>query len=195
MLLTLVACNNSPKKDNKEQKQETPVALQEEKSFNVISKREDADIMESLYNELADKTPDLKELESNLNSLSAGKSDSIKYFSRYNEKNESYYNSADGHLKQISDTILRKKLKSLIASSLAMYNAKISRHSELLKSIDKKGITLNDLHEILIISKTLPLIEKYQNDNLPSTKSITGFSKQLDRLIQTENSLLEKNKK
>jgi len=54
-------------------------------------------------------------------------------------------------------------------------------------------MTLDDLHEMLIITTTLPLIEKYQNDNLPTTKSIDGYSKQLDRVVHIENSLLQKN--
>jgi len=47
----------------------------------------------------------------------------------------------------------------------------------------------------LIITTTLPLIEKYQNDNLPTTKSINGYSNQLDKVLRLENILLEKNDK
>ena len=86
-------------------------------------------------------------------------------------------------------------MKSLIFSSLTKYNSKIYRHTELLKSIDKKTMTLDDLHEMLIITTTLPLIEKYQNDNLPTINSINGYSKQLDKVVQIENSFVEKNDK
>jgi len=151
--------------------------------------------LESLYAELASKTPELKELENKLDTLSASKGDSTKSFDRYNRKNQSYYSYADNHLKNINDSTLRKKMKTLISSSLTKYNSKIYRHTELLKYIDKKTMTLDDLHEILIITTTLPLIEKYQNDNLPTTKSINGYSKQLERVVRIENSLLEKNDK
>lgn len=195
ILLIVTSCDKPRIQEKQDQKMETPKALQEESSFEMTSKRGYDDIMESLYKELAEKTPELKELESKLEVLSAGKSDSTELFDRYNGKNHSYYSSADSHLKQISDTILRKKMKSLITSSLTRYNSKIVRHSELLKSIDKKTMTLNDLHNILIITTTLPLIEKYQNDNLPATKSLTGYSKQLDKVVHLENFLLEKNYK
>ena len=193
ILLTFVSCDNARVKENQEQKQETPKALQEENSYSIVSKRGYYDIVESLYKELADKTPELKDLETKFDALSVSKSDSTEQYNEYNEKNQSYYSSADIHLKQIKDSTLRKKMKALISSSLTKYNSKVYRHTNLLKSIDKKTMTLDDLHEMLIITTTLPLIEKYQNDNLPTTKSIDGYSKQLDRVVHIENSLLQKN--
>jgi len=193
ILLTFVSCDNARVKENQEQKQETPKALQEENSYSIVSKRGYYDIIKSLYKELADKTPELKDLETKFDALSVSKSDSTEQYNEYNEKNQSYYSSADIHLKQIKDSTLRKKMKALISSSLTKYNSKVYRHTNLLKSIDKKTMTLDDLHEMLIITTTLPLIEKYQNDNLPTTKSIDGYSKQLDRVVHIENSLLQKN--
>jgi len=195
ILVTFVSCDNARIKENQEQNQETPKALQEEKSIDIVSKRGYDDIIESLYKELAGKTPELKDLETKLKALSTSKSDSTEQFDKYNGNNSSYYNSADNHLKQINDSTLRKRMKSLISSSLTKYNSKVYRHTELLKSIDKKTMTLDDLHEMLIITTTLPLIEKYQNDNIPTTKSINGYLKQLDKAVKIENSLLEKNDK
>jgi len=192
ILLIVASCDKPRIQEKQEQKKETPNALQEESSYEMVSKKRSDDLMESLYKELADKTPELKELETKIEDLSAGKSDSTELFDRYNGKNQSYYSSAESQINQINDTILRKKMKSLIASSLKRYNSKIVRHSELLKSIDKKTMSLNDLHNILIITTTLPFIEKYQNDNLPATKSLTGYSKQIDKVLYLENFLLEK---
>jgi len=195
ILLTFVSCDNARIKENQKQNQETLKALQKEKPIDIVSKRGYDDIIESLYKELVDKNPELKDLETRLDALAANKSDSTEQFNEYNGKNYSYYNSADNHLKQINDSTLRKKMKTLISSSLTKYNSKIYRHTELLKSIDKKTMTLDDLHEMLMITTTLPLIEKYQNNNLPTTKSINGYLKQLDKAIQIENSLLENNNK
>ena len=191
ILLTFISCNSPRIKENQEQKQDTPEALQEDGKYDIISKRGSEDILESLYTELANKTPELEELENKLDTLAAGKGDSTKSFDRYNRKNQSYYSLADNHLKQINDSTLRKKMKTLIASSLIKYNSKIYRHTEIQKLIDSKTMTLDDLHQMLIITTTLPLIEKYQNDNLPATKSLSGYSKQLDKVIRIENWLLE----
>jgi len=195
VLLTFVSCDNSRIKEIKEQKPETPAALQEDRSSGIISKRGYDDILESLYKELANKTPELNELETKMKSLSGSKNDSTELYDRYNRKNKSYYNSANSHLTQINDSVLRKRLRSMISASLKHYNSKIYRHSEILKSIDKKTMTLDDLHEVLMITTTLPFIENYQNDNLPATKSIDGYSKQLDKVLNIENALLQKYEK
>ena len=192
ILLTFVSCNNSQHKEKQEQKPETPAALQEDRSSGIISKVGYNDILESLYKELAYKTPELKELENKMKSISGSKNDSTGLYDRYSRKNQSFYSSAYSHVNQINDSVLRKRLRLLISSSLKRYNSKISRHSEILKSIDKKTTTLNDLHEVLMITMTLPLIENYQNNNLPTTKSIDGYSGQLNKVLQFENFLLEK---
>ena len=192
VLLTFLSCNNSGNKETQEQKQETPAVLQDKGSSGIITKRGYEDLLESLYKELANKTPELNELETKMKSLSGSKNDSTDLYDRYNRKNQSYYNSANSHLTQINDSVLRKRLRLLISASLKHYNSKISRHSEILKSIDKNTTTLNDLHEVLMITTTLPLIENYQNNNLPVTKSIDGYSKQLNNVLNIENALLQK---
>jgi hypothetical protein len=83
-------------------------------------------------------------------------------------------------------------MKKLITLSFTKYDASISRHNNILNSIETKNLTLNDLHTVLKISRTLPIIEKYQRDNLPTTKSLEGFSKQLDEAIKYADTLTRK---
>ena len=75
---------------------------------------------------------------------------------------------------------------------MANYNSSTSRHNDLLKSIETKNMTLSDLHIILKIAWTLPVIEKFQRDNLPSTKSLDGYLKQLDGTIKYADTLSKK---
>lgn len=191
ILATLASCNSSRKQENPEP--ETPKALEDKStSYEIVSKRGYDDLVESLYNELTDKTPELKKLEDKIDDLHKSKNDSTELFDKYNQKNQLYFSSANSHLERITDSLLRDKMKLLIAGSLAKYNSLISRHTDLLKSIDAKNLTLNDLHVILKITKTIPLIEKYQKDKLPSAKSLQGFSKQLDEAISYTDTLIKK---
>ncbi len=191
ILTALASCNSSRKQENPEQ--ETPKALEDKSaSYEVVSKRGYDDLVESLYKELADKTPELKKLEDKIGDLHKSKNDSTELFDKYNQKNQSYYNAANNHLERITDSLLRDKMKVLIADSLSKYNSLISRHTDLLKSIDAKNLTLNDLHIILKITRTIPLIEKYHKDKLPSAKPLEGFSKQLDEAINYTDTLIKK---
>lgn len=191
ILAVLASCNSSRKQENPEP--ETPKALEDKStSYEIVSKRGYDDLVESLYNELTDKTPELKKLEDKIDDLHKSKNDSTELFDKYNQKNQSYFSSANSHLERITDSLLRDKMKLLIAGSLSKYNSLISRHTDLLKSIDAKNLTLSDLHIILKITKTIPLIEKYQKDKLPSAKPLEGFSKQLDEAINYTDTLIKK---
>ena len=182
IILTLFSCDNSQERSITQH--ESPKALEDKKSYEIITKRGSYnDLVESLYAELVDKTPELKELEDKIDYIYNSKKDSTELFDNYNEKNRNYYNSASQHIEDIKDSVLRQKMATLISKSLTKYDSKISQHSSLLKSIDKRTLTLSDLHTTLKITKTLPLIEKYQN-NLPTTKPILAYSKKLDKTIK-----------
>lgn len=191
IVLTLVSCNNNRTQDKP--KQETPKALEDKSSsYEIISKRGYDDLVEGLYNELVSKNIDLKQLEDKIDELNKSKDETIKVFDKFNEKNQSYFSSADRHISEIKDSLLRDQMKILIANNLTKYNSSIARHKELLKNIGAKNLTISDLHNILKIVKTLPLIKKYQSDNLPNTKSFEGFIKRQDETIKLADTLAKK---
>jgi len=169
----------------------TPSSLQT-KSSDVIYKRSYEDLVESMYKELAEKTPELSDLEKKIISLKEGEEDSTKTFIIYNEKNQSYYNTASLKVKQVKDSVLRAKINSLIEKSLSKYNGNVVVHRNLLNTIDKKNASLNDLHLLLKITRTLPIIEKYQSSNKPSNKPINGFLNELNNTIKIADTLSKK---
>lgn len=191
LCLLLASCDNSKGQDK--QQQETPKALQDKStSTEFVSKRRYDDLVESLYNELAEKTPELMKLENEIDDLNTSKADSIELFDKYDSKNQAYFNSASSHAEQIKDSLLRNKIKILIAASLTKYYSSVSWHTEILKSISAKDLVLNDLHTIIKIISTLPVIEKYQKDNLPNTKPLEGYLKQLDKTIKYADTVSNK---
>jgi hypothetical protein len=188
IFFSLAACTGSRAKDK--QDKETPKALQDKSaSLEFVSKRGTGDLLESLYNELAEKTPELKQLEDQVAAIRNSEDDSTESFKNYDAKNKSYFNSADHHAGKIKDSVLRDKIKLLIESSVTKYNASISLHTDLLKSIETKKMALSDLHQVLKITRTLPLIGDYQKDNLPPAGSLKGFQKELDKTIKDADTL------
>ena len=189
--MTLISCNNSRLRDKGQN--ETPTALKDNNSsYEIVSGRGYDDLVEGLYKELAEKNPDLMELETQIGKLADSKGDSLNQFDKFNSQNQRYYVAADSHTGQIKDTVLQEKMKQLIQTSLTKYGTLISRHTEILKSIDKKAVSLNDLHQILKITRTLPIIEKYQIDNLPSTKPLENYFQQMNKTVQYADSLTKK---
>ena len=186
LVLALVSCENN-------RTQQTPKALTiQSPSFDYTSKRGDDDLVESLYKELVSQNIDLKKLEDKIDALQKSKGDTLNLLNQFTEKNQSYFNSVDDHISGIQDSLLRDKMKALIANNLAKYNASIVRHNELLQLIQAKNLTINDLHKILKIVKTLALMEQYQRDNLPDIRSLEGYVKRQDDVINYADTLIQK---
>ena len=119
--MTLASCDNTHTQDKP--KQETPKALEDKSSsYEIVSKRSYDDLVESLYKELVTKDIDLKKLEDKIDELNNSKTDTTELFDKFNGKNQSYFNSADRHVSEINDSLVREKMKNILALQLAKYN-------------------------------------------------------------------------
>lgn len=180
------ACNQNKKKD-------TLKVLETKKAtIERASKRGEEDLVDGLYKEVIDTSDELKKFESGVEQLQKSKNDSVIAFGIFDSQNKKYYTSASGHAEAINDSVLKQHVKILISSSLAKYDSTTVRHDSLLKNIITKEGTLKDLRNVLKIVSTLPLIEKYQEDNLPSPAPIEGFSDRQNELIKIADSLIKK---
>jgi hypothetical protein len=194
--IVFFSCNNNKPAAPKNKQAETPKSLQEDNSISggsLLSKRSYRDdLVEDLYKELLEKNSALGELEHGIDKLKEDKKDSAESFNAFNLKNNSYYNSAGNHIGAITDSILKQRIKQLVDNSLSKYKSAITGHNNLIAAISSKDITLNDLHIILKLTQTLNTIEKYQTNNLPSTKSLENNSKEYDKIITKTDSLSKK---
>jgi len=191
IVLTLASCDNSRTQDKP--KQETPKGLQDKNSsYEIISKRSYGDLIEGLYSELLDKDKNLKNLENEIKALSESKGDTTESFDNFDNKNKSYYSSANSHIDQLSDSLLKEEMRTIIKNNLANYNLLVARHNQLLNIIETKSTTLNDLHIVLKITKTIPVIDKYQKDNLPSIKPLESYIQKQNEVIKHADTLTKK---
>jgi tetrahydromethanopterin S-methyltransferase subunit B len=190
IFILLTACTNNTTQQNPPP--DIPKALEEKGSYSLITKRGSNSVLEDLYNELVEKTPELKKLENQIDNLNSSRNDSTELFNSYKSKNTMYYTEASQTVGLIKDSSIKEKIRELITSSNTIYDTKISEHTILLTAIDTKLSTLKDLHTYLKVKRTLPIMEKYQSDNLPSTKPIGAFGKQVDATLKLIDTLVKK---
>jgi hypothetical protein len=163
---------------------DTPKALQPTQSKSSLSKRyESSDLVNDLYAELAAKDPALKELEKQISDINGTDADSLADFSSFDQRNNSYYNSASGHYRQVQDSAIRRRMTALINASQSEYNKRTLVFKALITEIGQKKTNLNDLHELLKIIKTLPTINKYQLENEPSSKPAEAVLQELNKIV------------
>jgi hypothetical protein len=189
--LTIFASYGCGRKNtNNMVKQETPKALQDSKLDLISYSRSGTDLVEELYLELAVKSPALKKLEEELDANNNKLNDVNDLFNKYNNKSVSYYNSAGNMANSITDSLLRKKMASIIQTSKAGYSKKTAELNNLLDIIASNRASLNDIHSVLKIVLTMPEIEKYQSDKLPGDKEFKDLIREQEKLIEQTNKLI-----
>ena len=191
ILTLIVSCGGGHTDNNKPTKQETPNALQDDK-LDIKSYSRSGDLTEELYHELVDKTPALKKLENDLDAFSLKPNDLKDRINQYDNKSNGYYSSANYKVTAITDSLLRMKIILLITLSSKQYTTKKAELNLLLKQINNNGMTLNDHHNVLKIVLTLPIIEKFQDDNKPDKQEFKNLIKEQAKLILKTDSLTPK---
>jgi predicted transcriptional regulator len=187
ILISVMLLSCGGQTDKEPTKQETPQALQDEK-LDIKSYGRSGDLTEELYQELVDKMPALKKLEDDIDAFEPKPNDIKDKFNKYDSKSNSYYSSSNYKASAISDSLLKAKIISLITASNKKYTNKTAELNSLLKQISKNGATLNDHHSVLKIVLTIPIIEKYQDDNKPSKKEFKDLiSEQVKLILQTDS--------
>lgn len=190
-LVIILSCGRGTDNNN-QTNQETPKALQDDKPVIKSYSRSGSDLTEELYAELVDKSQTLKNLENDLFAFIPKPNDLKEKFDKYNNKSNSFYNSTDYKLTSITDSLLKKKILAIITTSKNKYAKKTTELNSLLNIISQNGATLNDHHTVMKIVLTLPLIEKYQNDNLPDKKEFIDLIKEQEKLIKRIDSNMPK---
>ncbi len=190
LLMSLVSCQNN--RSNQQPNNNVPEALEENNSYEILSKRGYEDLLEKLYKDLAAKDSDLIKLEKMIAVLNESKADSAEAFTYFNERNTTFYQDARAHLNQIADSSLREIAEQSVQASLQKYNASVSKHKSILTEIDTNKITLNDLHLMIKISRAMAVMEKYQKSNKPSTKPLEGYLQKVNEAKKYADSLARK---
>lgn len=183
--IILLSCNEKREADSS-----TPAPLQKNKES--FYDRSEGDLLVSLYEEAKKQDPTLSQLSTNYSTLLKSKTDSVESYSVYNRKNQSYFAAANTHLAYMKDSTLRQQIRSLINAQLAKYSALTATHEALLKRVEANETELVDLHQALMLVKTLPIIDRYQSSQLPERSSIDGYIKEQTAVISEAKKALKK---
>ncbi|MES2266227.1 MAG: hypothetical protein V4520_05685 [Bacteroidota bacterium] len=184
LLVSISACKQKGKAKDVTEKTELPESLDEPKGDVLSFKRYSSggNLVDAIYFDLVKKTPNLERLEAQLEKFNVDKADSLAAFNNYAGKVESYYNSANQNLEHIEDTVLKERLKVLLAAERGRYKSKANKFETLIKDIDNENLVIKDYYETLKIVATLPVIVKYQNNNIPDIRSIKAVNDQAKSL-------------
>jgi hypothetical protein len=165
ILSVAVSCRNEDAPKDQAVVHETPQALKDDAVSEVISSRKYGDLVEQLYQEMVDKTPELASLEKDYSAIPPQSMSLKEEYNKYNNKSENYYSTANAKTSAIADSVLREKVVSILEAHASQYALKNAELRSMMKQIDNQNVSLNDHHQVLKIFTTLAMMEDYQDQN------------------------------
>lgn len=165
-------------------KNETPKALETTDSDgSSFQLKRGQDLLNQVYYELAEKRPDLQEIESLIDKSRESGSDLQDDYSKFSGKSERYYNSVANQVLQVKDSLLRTRILQMLETSKIRNKAKSAQLDNLIRTIAQKQTSIEDYHIALKVAVTLPAIEDFQERNLPNSASYADHTKQQDSVM------------
>ena len=152
----------------------------------------DKDVVESYYAELVNDNSELKKLEKEIVANKGNLYELDGRFSSYNRLSTDYYSDATNKANSIRDAALKAKVNEWVTNSRVEHSTRIAELTRLLGMLRDKQITQTDYHLAVKIAMTLPMIEKYQRDNLPSDAEYQKLMKELDETIRKLQGMAKK---
>ncbi len=190
VVMTLVACNAG--ESQPKQAAQIPVKLEQESSLGDVFKSSRQDVVNQLYQSIADTTPQLKALEQEMADCKRAKADTLKPLEDYDGINVAYYLDAGNITDGIKDSLLRKQMQRVLAQSKQAYNTNTGALRNLAKQVEARDTALNDFFVILKLTKTLAAMEQYQDKGRPAAGPLNNLLKLYGNTIQKEQRLAKK---
>lgn len=185
--IIFISCNNRRLAPKVTPAQDTaaviPQALEKDEKSSSFLKRSYSreNLVDKMYAEMVDEKADLQKLEKQIDLLD--QNDSLEALHKYEDKMDHYYSSARMIAQNITDSSIRRKAHALIEASAEQYKHQITPLDSLDNTIQQNKKTISNLHEYLKIASTLPLLEKYQKNNVPSQKPMKEKIKSQNEVI------------
>ena len=142
------------------------------------------DMVDELYSQAVKQNENLETIEDDIEKFYKKKSEALEKYNSYTAYNNRYYTDARANAASIADTATRQKAYALITKVENRYKAKTAGWQATIASLNKNEKELKDLHTLLKIVVTEPLMEKYQNNNLPESGKANEANSDLQQLIQ-----------
>ena len=175
-------------------KEKTENAVVAAENSNVISSVESktgsryskgSSLIDAIYFEMIKDDKVLKALDEEINLIRKNSDELISQKQELLIKPSEYYGEVNREIAMIKDSVLKKEMQNFIKESSDNFTRKEKELEMVIKDLEINNGRINDYYSFFKIKKTLPEIEKYQNQNPLKLE-------ELKKMIADQNELLEK---
>lgn len=186
VLLFLFSCKEKSENAVVATENSNIISSVDSKSFSRYSKG--GSLIDAIYFEMIKDDEKLKSLDDQILKLRNNSYHLISQKKELLQKPSIYFQEANERISLLKDSMLKKEMEDHIQESYRQFSKKRENLEKIEKQIGKNAQKINDFYNAFKIKKTLPEIEKYQNQNPLKLE-------ELHQLISEQSQLIEQLKK
>jgi hypothetical protein len=141
-------------------------------------------LVDELYSQAVKQNDNLRLIEDDIDRFNKKRDEALDKFYSFVSYNNRYYSDAKAKAATIAGAASRQSALDIINKSEARYNSRISDWQVIITSLDKNEKELSDLHALLKIFITEPMIDKYQTTALPDNAKAKEANGDLMKVIE-----------
>ncbi len=142
------------------------------------------DLVEELFEQAVKQNNSLESIEDDIEKFYKNRNEAIEKYNSYVAYNNRYYTDAKSKAATIAEAATKQRANDIISKSEAAYKAKTAEWQNTIATLNANEKILTDLHALLEIIITEPMIEKYQNSGLPDNTKIKEANSDLLKVIE-----------
>ena len=142
------------------------------------------DLVEELYDQAVKQNDNLKSIEDGIEKFYKNKNEALEKYNSFTSYNNRYYADAKSKASTIADAATKQKANDIISKSEAVYRTKTADWQNTIAALNTNERELNNLHALLQILITEPIIGKYQNSELPNSTKTKEANSELLKVIE-----------
>lgn len=142
----------------------------------------DRNLVDELYEQAVKQNDNLESIEDDIENFYKKRNEAMEKYNGFVAYNNRYYSDARLKAAMIADATTKQRANDIISKSETAYKAKITDWQTTIASLNNSVRELNDLHELLKITITEPMIAKYQS-GLPDNAKLKESNDDLLKVI------------
>lgn len=145
--------------------------------------RTNAGMVEDIYNQLVLSDKNLAKLDTQIKNLNTKTNEVVSVYESVLANSDNYYKDALAKTATFQDTLMRKRVDSVMMNSSKKYEEKTANVKNYIAAAKSNIAIINDQYSTFKIHKTLPEIEKYQNTNSFDVTNINNLMSEQNKIL------------
>lgn len=141
-------------------------------------------LVDELYSQAVKQDNNLESIEDDIQKFYKKRDEALEKYNSFISYNGRYYSDAREKAMMISGTAAKQRANDIISASEAKYNALVAGWRATITDLNNNEKELRDLHALLKIVITEPMINKYQISSLPDNAKAKEANSDLLKVIE-----------